>query len=174
MGRRILVLVLGSLVLLVLLVVGAVTFRFGGTAETPCDGRGTSVLVEAGSHHLILCRDGEVEGRFPVALGRRGLGKQREGDGRTPTGSYPLGAPRPSARFHLFVPVGYPTPGQRARGLTGGDIGVHGPDVAFRRLGPLTTWVDWTQGCIAVGSRSEIERIAAWVEAARPRSIAIE
>lgn len=115
-----------------------------------------------------------MEGRFPVALGRGGLDKKREGDGRTPKGAYPLGAPRPSARFHRFVPVGYPTPEQRAQGLTGGDIGIHGPHAAFRPLGSLTTWVDWTEGCIAVGSRSEIEEVAAWVEAARPRAIAVE
>jgi murein L,D-transpeptidase YafK len=102
------------------------------------------------------------------------MDKRVEGDERTPTGRYPLGAPRPSAPFHRFIPVGYPTAGQRAEGRTGGAIGIHGPDRRFRLLGSLTTRVDWTAGCLAVGSDAEIDRIAEWVAAARASSILIE
>ncbi len=33
----------------------------------------------------------QVSGEWPVTIGRNGLGKEREGDGRTPVGLYPLG-----------------------------------------------------------------------------------
>ena len=152
----------------------AVALRFAGAPAAPCGGRGTVVWVDGRSHHLFLCRDDRAEGRFRVALGRAGLDKRREGDGRTPKGTYPLGTPRVSTRFHRFIPVGYPTAEERAQGSTGGGIGIHGPHSALRYLGGATALADWTQGCVAVGRRDEIEAVAAWVESARPRSIVID
>lgn len=140
----------------------------------PCPPTGTLVAVHSADHSLRLCRAGRVEGSFRVALGRGGLDKRREGDGRTPVGRYALGAPRASERFHTFVPVGYPTATQGAEGRTGSAIGVHGPDARFRWLGPATAWVDWTNGCIAVGTRAEIDAIAEWVTRARARTITID
>jgi murein L,D-transpeptidase YafK len=102
---------------------------------------------------------------FRVALGRGGLDKRSAGDGRTPRGQYKLERARASARYHLFLPVDYPTAAQAKQGYTGTAIGVHGPHVAFTWLGHATAWRDWTLGCIAVGTRAEIERIAQWVDA---------
>jgi L,D-peptidoglycan transpeptidase YkuD (ErfK/YbiS/YcfS/YnhG family) len=140
----------------------------------PCPPTGTLVAVRSADHRLRLCRAGRVEGSFRVALGRGGLDKRREGDERTPVGRYALGAPRGSERFHKFVPVGYPTEAQRAEGRTGSAIGVHGPDARFSWLGGATAWVDWTNGCIAVGTRREIDTIAEWVTQAGARTIAID
>ena len=140
----------------------------------PCPPTGTLVAVHSADHRLQLCRAGRVEGSFRVALGRGGLDKRREGDERTPVGRYALGAPRASERFHRFVPVGYPTDVQQAEGRTGSAIGVHGPDARFRWLGPATVWVDWTNGCIAVGTRGEIDAVADWVARAGARTITIE
>jgi hypothetical protein len=132
-----------------------------------CPGVGSVVVVDTATRVLCLCRDGQETGRFRVALGRGGLGKRLELDGKTPLGRYPLGTAIPSSRFHLFLPVGYPTPEQRARGYSGGAIGIHGPHVVFAWLGHWTTWPDWTQGCIAVGTQGEIEQIARWVASRR-------
>ncbi len=148
--------------------------RFAGAPPAPCPAQGLTVVVHASSHSLFLCRDGRLEARYHVALGRGGMDKAREGDERTPTGRYPLGAPRPSPSFHRFLPVGYPTAAQRTEGRTGGAIGIHGPDRRARLLGVLTTWVDWTAGCIAVGSDADIDRIAEWTVAAGASSIVIE
>jgi hypothetical protein len=128
-----------------------------------CPGVGSLVVVDTTTRVLCLCHDGQEAGRFRVALGRGGLDKRLELDGKTPLGRYPLGTAIPSSRFHLFLPVGYPTPDQRDRGYSGSAIGVHGPHVAFAWLGHWTTWPDWTQGCIAVGTQGEIEQIARWV-----------
>lgn len=130
----------------------------------PCLGRRTSILVEHDRRMLLLCQDGRESGSFKVSFGKGGMDKQRQGDNRTPVGEYTLGAPRPSERFGIFIPVGYPTPGQRKAGYTGGDIGIHGPDRRFAWLGGLATWFDWTQGCIAVGTDGEMSRIADWVK----------
>jgi len=148
--------------------------RLAAPPAAPCPPSGTVVAVHSADHRLRLCRAGRVEGSFRVALGRGGLDKRREGDGRTPVGPYTLGAPRMSERFHRFVPVGYPTEAQQAEGRTGSAIGVHGPDARFRWLGGATAWVDWTNGCIAVGTRGEIDAIAEWVTRAGARTIAID
>lgn len=78
-------------------------------------------------------------------------------------GRYTLAPARASSRFHLFLPVPYPSPEQRGLGYTGNDIGIHGPHVAFAWLGHATVWIDWTEGCIAVATKGEIEQIARWV-----------
>lgn len=130
----------------------------------PCAGRETLILIEKDRHILRLCRENRESGSFKVSFGRGGMDKQRKGDNRTPVGEYSLGTPRPSKRFGIFIPIGYPTPGQRRAGYTGGDIGIHGPDRRFAWLGRFTTLCDWTQGCIAVGSDEEISRIAEWVK----------
>ena len=136
-------------------------------AEPPrhatCPATGVVVQVDSGTRVLSLCRGGVEDASFRVALGRGGLDKRAEGDGRTPRGPYRLGSARPSTRYHLFLPVEYPTAEQAKQGLTGSAIGVHGPHVAFAWLGHATAWPNWTLGCIAVGTRTEVERIVQWV-----------
>jgi murein L,D-transpeptidase YafK len=121
------------------------------------------LLVDTAAHELKLCEKGVALRAFRVALGSGGTGKARTGDDKTPLG-YPLGTPRPSGRFGVFIPVRYPTKEQLAKGLTGGDVGIHGPDRHFAQLGAATTWVDWTAGGVAVGSDEAIQAIAAWVK----------
>jgi L,D-peptidoglycan transpeptidase YkuD (ErfK/YbiS/YcfS/YnhG family) len=134
------------------------------TSSDACRDRGLSVLVDTQLHRLWLCEDGALVNEFAVALGRGGTGKREEGDRKTPLGSYPLGTPRESARFHTFIPIGYPTEEQRQQGLTGSNLGIHGPDRKPR-------WLDWTLGCVAVGSDAAIDEIAAWVRLKQPAMI---
>ena len=140
----------------------------------PCDGRGTSIVVDGKARRLWLCAGGASDGDFAVSLGRGGLGKAREGDGRTPRGRYPLGAPRASKEYGTFIPVGYPTAAERARGLTGGAIGIHGPRRGFAFLGRANAWADWTRGCIALATDGEIEKVARWVKSHASAAVAIE
>ena len=131
--------------------------------EDPCAGRGTAVLLLTSSHELRLCEAGATHRLWRVALGSGGVGKTREGDRKTPLGTYPLGVPRPSPRFGTFIPIGYPTPEQARLGYTGSAIGIHGPLRASRGLGFLNVLVDWTLGCVAVESDPAIQEIAEWV-----------
>ncbi len=135
----------------------------------PCPASGDAVVVLTDDRALWLCADGAAAGRFPIALGRSGTGKRRRGDGRTPLGTYPLGAPRPSAQYGTFIPISYPTPGQAARGYTGGAVGIHGPPRGMdaRHEYPVTE-MDWTLGCIATGTDEEVGAIADFVRVHRP------
>lgn len=137
----------------------------------PCAGKDTVLYVDPAERLLWLCEAGEATEAIPVALGRGGLDKRVEGDAKVPLGEYRLGSPRPSQAHHLFIPVGYPTPSQRRGGFTGGAIGVHGPSRAYG--GAASTAIDWTLGCIAVGTDAEIDRIASWVRATKARRIII-
>lgn len=133
------------------------------------------MVIDTEARRLYLCAaDGRSDAEYPVSLGRGGVGKRREGDGKTPLGVYPLGEPRRSTGgFDTFIPVGYPTRAQREAGLTGGAIGIHGPPVRWPEpLNRLAVAVgDWTLGCIAVASVREIRAIAAWVRGRRPKQV---
>jgi murein L,D-transpeptidase YafK len=120
---------------------------------------------------LWLCKSDKVLEEYSVSLGKGGVGKTRQGDNKTPIGTYSLGMPRPSKKFGIFIPVGYPTKSQKKEGYTGGSIGIHGPDRSFTWAGGLNTMIDWTQGCIAVKSDEAIGQIAEWVKAENPKVV---
>lgn len=123
---------------------------------------GALVLVDTASHRLALCQAGHPVETFSVRIGSHGAGKTREGDEKTPLGQHPLGEPTPSRDFHVFIPIGYPTPEQRRAGLTGSAVGIHGPHRRVRWLGPLVNLFDTTDGCVGVATDEEIDRVAAW------------
>ncbi len=135
---------------------------------TWCPETGDVVTVITRKRELWLCRDGAVAARFEVALGQGGLDKRKKGDRRTPLGTYALGTPRPSGKFGLFIPIVYPTPEQAAQGQTGGDVGIHGPPRRLPEPAYPTTAYDWTLGCVATGTDSEIQAIADFVRERQP------
>jgi murein L,D-transpeptidase YafK len=134
---------------------------------------GALVFVDTARHSLSLCEGGRSTASYRVRLGRNGVGKSHEGDGKTPLGRYPLGEGRISAKYGLFLPLGYPTSEQRHRGFTGGSVGVHGPDRLVRWLGPLVNTFDTTDGCVGLASDSEMREITEWVRAHGARTIVL-
>lgn len=141
---------------------------------SPCHSRGTSLVVRSAEHRLYQCEAGREVKSFLVSLGKGGTDKRRRGDNKTPLGSYPLGDPRPSKKFGTFIALGYPTAEQSRKGYTGGDIGIHGPARGFGWAGRLNVSVDWTQGCIALASDTEILQLASWVRRKQPKLVHIE
>ncbi len=145
----------------------------GAAGPSPACPPGTdAIVVLTRPHELWLCARDAPAARYPIALGKGGLGKRSTFDGRTPLGTYPLGAPRPSVKYGTFIPIGYPTPAQAARGFTGYAVGIHGPprgmDDAHQY--PVTE-VDWTAGCVATGNDAAIATIAEFVRKRRPRVV---
>ncbi|MFN0063301.1 MAG: murein L,D-transpeptidase family protein, partial [Myxococcaceae bacterium] len=128
-------------------------------------------LVDTKEHRLWLCEADLAVKAFKIAIGRGGAGKRKQGDLKTPLGTYSLGSPRASTRFGIFIPIGYPTTEQSKQGFTGKDVGIHGPDRRFRWLGGANNWMDWTQGCIAVATDDSIEEISNWVNLKKIRDI---
>jgi hypothetical protein len=62
-----------------------------------------------------------------------------------------------------LIPLGSPTPAQRANGFTGSAVGVHGPHRSMRFLGAHVNDFDSTDGCVGLGSDAEMDRIARWM-----------
>lgn len=140
----------------------------------PCADRQTAIVVRTADNLLYRCAEGKAVGSVPVSLGSGGTGKRLRGDEKTPLGTYRLGTPRRSERFHLFIPVEYPTAEQQKAGYTGSDIGIHGPAAAFSWAGRLNGLIDWTQGCVALESDEAITALAAWVKEEKPAFVVIE
>ncbi len=159
--------------LLPLIVVLSLACSRSVAAAGECGAADSRIIVDTSKHRLALCEQGSETAAFDVRLGRGGLGKRAEGDGKTPLGTYSLGTPRPSKRYGVFIPVGYPTPDQRAQGFTGSDVGVHGPPRWVRWLGSLVNTFDSSDGCIGVAKDAEMNAIATWMGKVGARVIEI-
>lgn len=134
---------------------------FAGSATCPLS---SGINVHTAKRVLHICKQGSVVKTFSIALGYQGIGKKRAGDNKTPIGLYSLAYPRKSTQFKMFIPIGYPTSRQRAKGYTGRDVGIHGPTQSSSLLRFLGNMPKSTRGCIAVGSNHHIDYVAHWVK----------
>jgi murein L,D-transpeptidase YafK len=121
------------------------------------------IVVEKASRRLMLLRGGDVIATYPVKLGLNPYGhKQREGDFRTPEGSYHLSRRNPRSEFFLSLEVSYPSPADRARARSagvppGGLIMIHGQPNIPRKPAEYYVSNDWTDGCIAVSNSDMVD-----------------
>jgi murein L,D-transpeptidase YafK len=123
------------------------------------------ILIEKNARRLMLILQGEVLKSYNIALGGNPIGpKERQGDNKTPEGTYVIDGRNKDSRFHLSLHISYPNERDKKRakelGLSpGGDIMIHGIKNGFSWVGDAHTGVDWTKGCIAV-TDEEIEEIS--------------
>jgi tetratricopeptide (TPR) repeat protein len=122
------------------------------------------ILIEKSTRRLMLISQGEVLKSYKIALGGNPIGpKERQGDNKTPEGTYVIDARNRDSRFHLSLHISYPNERDKKRakelGVSpGGDIMIHGIKNGLSWVGDAHTGVDWTKGCIAVTDQ-EIEEI---------------
>ena len=127
------------------------------------------VFVDKSKRILQLLSDNKVIKTYHVALGGNPTGhKQKQGDSRTPVGSYHLDYKNEKSKFYRSIHVSYPNAADKAfakkLGVSpGGDIMIHGQKNGFGALAPVTQKLDWTEGCIAV-TNDEIDEIMAAVK----------
>jgi murein L,D-transpeptidase YafK len=121
------------------------------------------IVVRKADRRMDLYRQGGVIASYRVSLGLAPTGhKQREGDFRTPEGSYRLTRRNARSDFFLAVQVSYPEPtdlvlARRNGWSPGGLIMVHGlPNTPkYPRDRYLST--DWTDGCIALSNEDMLD-----------------
>lgn len=126
------------------------------------------ILIEKGARRLMLISRGEVLKSYKIALGGNPIGpKERQGDNKTPEGTYVIDARNREGRYHLSLHISYPNERDKKRakelGVSpGGDIMIHGIKNGFSWVGDAHSGVDWTKGCIAVTDQEieEIEKLA--------------
>jgi murein L,D-transpeptidase YafK len=130
----------------------------------PAEAQADLVEVFKGERRMVLKRDGQTIRRYRVALGfAPERHKEREGDGRTPEGSYTVDARNPQSAFHLSLRISYPDAADKARAASlgvspGGDIYIHGRPNGWRKLFVGHPAKDWTTGCVAV-TAAEIREV---------------
>lgn len=123
------------------------------------------VLILKAARKLTLLSKGEVLKTYKIALGGNPSGpKERQGDNKTPEGTYAIDGRNTESKYHLSLHISYPNERDRKRarelGVSpGGDIMIHGIKNGFSAVGENHAQVDWTKGCIAV-TDEEIEEIA--------------
>jgi murein L,D-transpeptidase YafK len=125
----------------------------------PCD----KIVVYKAERRMSLVRAGEVVGNYRIALGLDPFGpKLREGDFRTPEGTYRLSRRNPNSDFFLSIQITYPSDQdiRRARKLgfaPGGLIMIHGMPNRLKHPPEYYEERDWTDGCIAVNNSDMVE-----------------
>lgn len=121
------------------------------------------ILIEKAARKLYLLRNGKAFRTFKIALGIRPVGdKKKEGDFKTPEGSYLLDARNQNSDFFLSIRVSYPNESDRreaeALGIDpGGAIMIHGQPNEPTRSETYYRTQDWTNGCIAVSNSDMID-----------------
>lgn len=121
------------------------------------------VVIEKAERKLHLIQNGETFRTFDIALGMQPIGdKTREGDFRTPEGSYLLDSRNPNSEYFLSIHISYPGPEdvRQARSMgvdPGGAIMIHGQPNTPTRSEAYYRTRDWTNGCIAVSNSDMID-----------------
>jgi murein L,D-transpeptidase YafK len=118
--------------------------------------RADHVVVFKKKRTLELLSHGRVIKTYKVALGGNAVGpKTRQGDHKTPEGSYVLDSRNSHSQYYKSIHISYPSAHDRAlakqSGFSpGGDVFVHGLPNGYRSVGSAHRLRDWTDGCIAV------------------------
>ena len=122
------------------------------------------VLIEKKERRLTLLSKGEVIKAYKISLGGNPVGpKERQGDNKTPEGTYIIDSRNRDSGYHLSLHISYPNEidKKRAKELgvsPGGNIMIHGIKNGLGWVGASHAEVDWTKGCIAV-TDEEMEEI---------------
>ncbi len=130
------------------------------------------VLVDKSARRLSLMRDVKPVFSVAISLGRNPVGqKQREGDGRTPEGTYRLVWRDSESDHHRAILISYPNQAQsllaRDQGIApGGEIMVHGQKYFWRWF----TRSPLTNGCIGL-SNTAMDIVWSAVELGTPITI---
>jgi len=157
------------------------------------------LVIDRSEHQLQVKKSGSVLRTFKVAFGSGGRkGKLREGDRRTPLGTYYISSVRTSDRFYFFLQLNYPNVEDAERGLKadlisqkeyrrivdahlkgrmppqhtalGGNIGIHGIGQETQHKRDIQELFDWTKGCIAMRN-DEVEELNRFINVGTKVSI---
>lgn len=135
------------------------------------------IVIQKKARRLKLFSGKALVREYPIKIGKNPVGdKERQGDGRTPEGSFYICVKNPQSSYHLSLGLSYPTIEDAERGLRrkliteeqyerivsriadgkippwdtplGGEIFIHGE---------AEIW-DWTYGCVAMNNK-DIEEL---------------
>jgi murein L,D-transpeptidase YafK len=134
------------------------------------------IVVYKQQRKLVLLSGGKELRSYKIALGCQPIGpKIRQGDHRTPEGSYVLDSRNPNSQFYKAFHISYPdskdiAAARKAGVNPGGDIMLHGLPNHYAWVGKAHVLHDWTDGCIAV-TNEEMDEIWKLVRVRTPIEI---
>jgi murein L,D-transpeptidase YafK len=149
--------------LVVLALLGIAPVASAGAGETAAEATPDRIVVLKSERKLLLYVGDTVLRSMDIALGLMPEGpKRREGDRRTPEGSYFIEEKKSDSDFFLALRISYPNAADiaQARSLgvdPGGEIMIHGLPNEPRGTEASYKGVDWTDGCIAVSNSDMID-----------------
>jgi L,D-peptidoglycan transpeptidase YkuD (ErfK/YbiS/YcfS/YnhG family) len=141
----------------------AVAPAAGGAGPSTSYSLADRIVVRKSQRRLYLMQADRVIAEYPIRLGLNPVGpKEREGDFRTPEGTYLLTRRNQASDFFLSIQVSYPNAedlqrAQRNRWEVGGQIMVHGWPNNLRHPPDYYASTDWTDGCIALSNSDMVE-----------------
>ncbi len=121
------------------------------------------VVIDKSDRELHLIQKGKILKTIKIALGIQPQGgKEKEGDFKTPEGTYMLDLRNPNSDYFLAIHVSYPDASDRRRAAAGGvdpggAIMIHGQPNEPTRSETYYRTQDWTNGCIAVSNSDMID-----------------
>lgn len=121
------------------------------------------VIVKKSERKLYLIDKNKIIRSYDIALGLVPEGhKQREGDFRTPEGTYQLTRRRAHSDFFMAIQISYPNQEDIARasaqGVSAGSaIMIHGQPDEPKNSPSYYRAFDWTNGCIAVSNAAMVD-----------------
>lgn len=131
-------------------------YRFWPETALPAGTTAERLQIDKRTRRLIVFANGQAVKSYRVSLGREPQGaKAREGDGRTPEGSYIIDYRKADSAYHRALHISFPGKKDRRRarefGVSpGGAIMIHGLPNGLGWIGSFHRFYDWTEGCIAV------------------------
>lgn len=141
------------------------------------------ILISKDRRKLYLLSEGRVVSEYGVSFGfgAKDGAKFKDGDGRTPEGIYSVAFKNSDSKYHLALKLSYPNQNdilnaEKLNVNPGSNIMIHGlpsglvDDLIPSLIQKVHTFVDWTQGCIAVTDH-EIEEIFSLVQEGIPVEI---
>jgi len=145
--------------------VGTIIFLFAfgeSEADTPTPlppiGKADHVLVEKSKNKVSLLKNKKVIAEYHAVFGFNPVGhKEKEGDGRTPEGTYTLDYRNAKSQYYKSIHISYPNEEDKKKakkkGVSpGGLIMLHGQPNGIGHLWEETQKENWTLGCIAVNN----------------------
>ena len=121
-----------------------------------------SIIIDKSDYALYLIKNGKVDSKYNIELGKPYGDKEKQGDGRTPEGMYKITWKRDKGQtsFYRAFLLDYPNKEDRAKGKTGGFLEIHawGSGKPGNKGGH-----NWTKGCPAT-SRKDIDTLFIYIE----------
>lgn len=140
---------------------------------TPIDRSQTRILVEKSNYRLVLYYQDRPIKSYPIVLGNNPVGdKLREGDYKTPEGTFKVRDLYPHPQWSKFIWLDYPNQESWLKHLAakqsgkiklsdtvGSEIGIHG--VPQNRDFLIDEGTNWTWGCVSLKNKDVDELYSA-------------